>query len=163
MTYDIFVFVHLVGVVLFFAGFSASLFLRVRAERARDPKIIAYSFSLINFNDKWFTPPAVVLIVAGGFGAALVAGIPVVGTGWILWSLVLFGVSGLIFLFRALPLQKRIERLAAQDSDLGEFDWAGYRALSSVWSRWATTAFLAVVVAFVLMVFKPALPVLFGG
>ena len=161
MIYDILVFVHLVGVVLFFAGFSSSLFLRFRADRARDPKIIAYSFSLINFNDKWFTPLAILLIVAGGFGAAIVAGLPVFGTGWILWSLVLFGVSGLIFLLRALPLQHRIERLAAAKSEFGELDWTNYRAVSSVWARWATTAFLAVVVAFVLMVFKPALPVLF--
>lgn len=157
MIYRLYVFLHLVGVVVFFGGFAASLFAKARAERTRDPKIIGYTFSLINFNDKWFTPFSIVLILVGGFGAALMAGLPVVGTGWILWSLVLFGVSGLIFVFRALPLQHRIERMTGGGASSGDFDWSSYQELSRSWTRWATGAFLIVVGAFVLMVFKPAL------
>ncbi len=159
MIYHLYLFLHLVGVVLFFAGFSAALFLKARAERTRDLKILAYTFSLINFNDTWFTPLSILLILAGGFGAAIMAGLPVVGTGWIFWSLVLFGGSGLIFVFRALPLQHRLEKMTGGAAASEAFDWTRYRQLSRSWTRWATSAFLIVVGAFVLMVFKPALPV----
>jgi len=158
MLYQTFIFLHLVGVVLFFSGFTASLFVKSRADQSRDPRILHYSFSLINFNDKWFTPLSILLILVGGIGAAILAGLPIVRTGWIFWSLVLFGVSGLIFVFRALPLQHRIEKLAAEGVSSGAFDWPGYQGLSRSWTRWATTAFLMTVGAFVLMVFKPGIP-----
>ena len=85
--------------------------------------------------------------------------LPVFGTGWIFWSLVLFGISGLIFVFRALPLQNRLEKITAGGASSGAFDWPGYQELARSWTRWATAAFLVVVGAFVLMVFKPELPV----
>jgi len=155
MLYRTYVFLHLVGVVVFFSGFTASLFLKVRAERTGDLKILAYTFSLINFNDKWFTPASVLMILGGGFAAALTSGIPIAGTGWILWSLVLYGLSGLIFVTRALPLQQRLERMTKDAPSSVGFDWARYKKASVSWTRWATTAFLAVVGAFALMVFKP--------
>lgn len=158
MIYRLYIFLHLVGVVVFFGGFAASLFMKARAERTRNPEILSYTFSLINFNDKWFTPPSILFILVGGFGAALMAGLPVVGTGWIFWSLVLFGVSGLIFVFKALPLQHRIERMTGGGASSAAFDWTSYQKLSRSWTKWAAAAFLIVTSAFVLMVFKPALP-----
>jgi len=153
--YRTFVFLHLVGVVLFFSGFSASLFLKFRADQTGERRILAHTLTQMNFNDRWLTPPAILLILVGGFGAAEVGGLSVTATGWLLWPLILFGISGAIFAGQALPLQLRLERLmSAPDASEG-VDWAGYRDLSRRWTRWATVAFLLVSIAFVLMVFKP--------
>ena len=45
-------------------------------------------------SDRLFTVPGVFLILASGFFAAIRGGFPILGTGWILWTLVLFGISG---------------------------------------------------------------------
>ena len=148
---------HIVGVILFFAGFVGALLSQRFADRAQDPRIVAHTFKIMNFNDRWLTPVSIVLILVGGFGAASRAGLSLVQTGWILWSLVLFGISGVIFLARALPLQHKIEEMATSGQD--EFDWAAYGRLSRAWSKWAHLAFVAVLVALVLMVFRPSLPV----
>jgi uncharacterized membrane protein len=148
---------HLAGVILFFAGFFGALLSQRFADRTHDSRIVAHTFRVMNFNDRWLTPVAIILILLGGFGAASRAGLSVVGTGWIFWSLVLFGISGVIFLTRALPLQLKIENLARRDPS--EFDWDAYGRLSRSWSRWAQSAFVAVLVALVLMVLRPHLPV----
>lgn len=158
MLYRVYLLLHLMGVILFFGGFVAALLAKAFADRAHDPRIAAHTFRMINFNDKWFTPLSVVLILVGGFGTAGIAGLPVVETGWIFWSLVLFGVSGLIFVFRALPLQHRLERTAQTGVEANDFDWARYQRQARTWSRWAYLAFFAVLVALVLMVLQPALP-----
>ena len=159
MMYNVYIFLHLVGVILFLGGFLASLFLKMRAERTRNSGILAYSFSLINFNDKWFTPLSVLLILIGGFGAAARSGLSIFGTGWIFWSLILFGISGLIFVFKALPLQHQIEKLTGKGASAEEFDWQSYQKLASSWMTWAVIALFIVLGAFVLMVFKPVLAV----
>jgi len=156
--YDFYIFLHLVGVVIFIGGFAASLFAKGRAESTRDPKILSHTYALINFNDKWFTPLSIVFILSGGFAASFAAGLPIVETGWILWSLVLYGISGIIFVLRALPLQHRLERMTSTSPSPEAFDWASYDHLSRAWTRWASAAFVLVIGAFVLMVFKPVLP-----
>jgi uncharacterized membrane protein len=148
--------VHIVGVILFFAGFIGALLSQRFADRTQDHRIVAHTFRVMNFNDRWLTPIAIILILVGGFGAASRAGLSVVRTGWIFWSLVLFGISGVIFVARALPLQQRIEKLAGAATS--EFDWVAHGRLSRSWSRWAHLAFVAVLVALVMMVFRPHLP-----
>ena len=76
------VFIHLVGVVLFLGGFSASLFLKFRADQKADRRILAHTLAQMNFNDRWLTPTAIVLIMIGGLGAARVSGLSVTATGW---------------------------------------------------------------------------------
>jgi len=158
MTYRLYMLLHLTGVVVFLGGFLAALFLAITASRIGNRSIRAYAFTVINYNDKWFTPLAVLLIVGGGFGASSAAGLPVVGTGWILWSLGLFILSGLIFVLRALPLQREIESLLGGIESAEDVDWSDYDGLVSTWKMWAIAAFLLVTTAFVLMVLKPALP-----
>ncbi len=160
MRYEAFILIHLIGVVLFFSGFSGSLFMKMRAERTGDPRILAHTFAAMNVQDKWFTPLSILLIMVGGFGSASLAGLSVTGTGWIFWSLVLYGFSGLIFVLRALPLQHRIETLLSDGIASGELDWGGYQTLAKSWNFWAILAFTMVTITFVLMVLKPTLPTL---
>ena len=45
---------------------------------------------------------------AAGFSAAIQGGLPLLRTGWIFWSIVLFTLSGVIFALKLVPLQRKI-------------------------------------------------------
>src|SRR5687768_12726355 len=105
MIYLSFKLLHIAAVILFLGNIITGLFWKAHADRTRDPRVIAHTFLGIIRSDRWFTLPGIVAILIGGFGAAIVGRIPILGTGWILWSIVLFSLSGLAFSFRVAPLQ----------------------------------------------------------
>jgi uncharacterized membrane protein len=148
---------HLVAVVAFLGNITTGLFWKLHADRTRDPRIIAHTFDGIIRSDRWFTIPGVVLILVGGIGAAIVGGFPLLGTGWILWSIILFTVSGLAFVLRVAPLQSQLRALAQAGAGQGTFDWARYHRLARVWELWGAVALVTPVAALVLMVVKPSL------
>lgn len=128
--------------------------------RGRDPTIIAHVVTGIIRSDRWFTLPGVLGIIIAGVAAAMVGGFPILGTGWILWSIVLFTVSGLAFGLRVAPLQRRMAALALGATGDRPFDWSHYHRLSRQWEIWGLLALLAPVIALGLMVLKPQLPAL---
>ena len=158
MPYRAWVFFHLAGAIIFFANLVAALFWRARAERTGDPVILAFTYRALNAGDLWLTTPSVALILAGGLGAAVRIGLPIVGTGWILWSAVVFGVSGLIFALRVLPLQRRLAQRAETAVRAGGFDRDEHRRQSRRWALWSHLSLLAAVAAVVLMVLRPEVP-----
>lgn len=102
--------------------------------------------------DRWFTIPGVVVITAAGMLAAIQAGLPLLRTGWILWSIVAFTLSGVAFAWKIAPLQKA---LLAMAEGAGELDWVSYRSMSLQWELWGLFATVLPAVAVVLMVWKP--------
>jgi uncharacterized membrane protein len=158
MLYLIFKFFHIAAVILFLGNIITGLFWKAHADRTRDPRVIEHTLVGIIRSDRWFTIPGVVAILIAGFGAAIVAQIPILGTGWILWSIVLFSLSGLAFSFRVAPLQTQLATLAQAGAESGQFDWARYHSLSRTWELWGLFALLTPVAAVVLMVLKPTLP-----
>lgn len=158
MPYLIFKFFHIAAVILFLGNIITGLFWKAHADRTRDPRVIEHTLLGIIRSDRWFTIPGVIAILIGGFGAAIVAQIPILGTGWILWSIVLFILSGLAFSFRVAPLQTQLAALAQAGVESGQFDWARYHSLSRTWELWGLFALLTPVAAVVLMVLKPTLP-----
>lgn len=148
---------HLVAVVLFLGNITTGVFWKAHADRTGDARIIAHTLEGIIRSDRWFTIPGVVLILVGGLGAAGVGGLPVLRTGWIVWSIVLFTVSGLAFVLRVAPLQARMHRLVKAGAESGAMDWARYRAWSRQWGFWGAVALVTPAAAMVLMVLKPNL------
>ena len=156
MPYEAWIFLHLSGVIVFFANFVAAFFWRARAERTDDPHLLAYAYRTLNAGDAWLTTPAVLAILVGGFGAALRVGLPIIGTAWVFWSIVSFSVSGLVFALRVLPLQRALAAHAEEGARTGRFDLQAHRREARAWSSWAHVSFLAAAAAVPLMVFKPA-------
>lgn len=148
---------HLAAVVAFLGNITTGLFWKLHADRTRDPRIIAHTFDGIIRSDRWFTIPGVVTILVGGIGVAIVGGISLLGTGWIVWSIVLFTISGLVFVIRVAPLQTQLRALAQAGAEQGTFDWARYNRLARVWELWGAVALVTPVAALVLMVLKPSL------
>ena len=148
---------HVIAVIAFLGNITTGLFWHRHAARTRDPKLLAHTMDGIIRSDRFFTVPGVVVIIATGFAAAIYGGYPILRTGWILWTLILFIVSGLIFMIRVVPLQRQLRALAEAAVQSGTFDYARYHALAVRWEIWGGAALLTPAVGLVLMVLKPAL------
>ena len=148
---------HIVAVIAFVGNITTGIFWHTHAARTRDPKLIAYTMGGIIRSDRLFTIPGVIGIIATGIAAAIYGNIPILRTGWILWTLILFIVSGLIFMIRVAPLQRQLRALAEEAAQSGTFDYARYRALAVRWEVWGSAALLTPLAGLVLMVLKPSL------
>ncbi len=149
---------HVVAVVLFLGNITTGVFWKRHLDRSRDPRLALAGIEGLIRSDRWFTIPGVVAITAFGIAAALAGHTPLLRTGWIFWSLVLFALSGWAFMAQVAPLQRRLAELARRGVESGSLDWNAYHALSRRWEQWGAVALLAPLAAMTLMVLKPALP-----
>jgi uncharacterized membrane protein len=143
--------VHVAGVVLFLGNITVGIFWKRFSDRSRNAVVMAFTIDAIIAADRVFTIPGIVILLVGGLGAAYVGGIPILGTGWLLWGLIAFILSGLAF--GPLSRTQRLLSVAAHAGNLEE-----YERLSKSWDVWGFIALALPVVAFVLMILKPALP-----
>lgn len=157
MSYLVWKFLHVGSVILFLGNITTGMFWGAHANRSRDFRLIASTFDGINRSDRVFTIPGVIVIVVSGVVAAITGGLPILGTGWILWGIVLFVVSGIVFGRVVAPLQRDIVQIAGSGNP-DEQDWRTYEALYARWARWGLLAVLAPAAAVLIMVMKPALP-----
>ncbi len=143
--------IHVAAVVLFLGNIIVGVFWKAHGDRTRDPRIMAHTMDGIIRSDRLFTVPGVILILIGGFGAAGVGGLPMLRTPWILWSIILFTISGIAFMARLVPVQRELLAIAQANP----MDWDRYHRVSRSWDVWGAVALLTPVAAMVLMVLKP--------
>ena len=148
--------IHVLAVVLFLGNITTGIFWKANADRTRDPRIIANMLEGIIRADRLFTMPPILFILLGGIGAAIAGNYPILRTGWIFWSIVLFTLSGIAFMAQVVPLQRKMLALVRQSGET--LDWAAYRSASHRWEIWGAVALATPALAAVLMVMKPALP-----
>jgi uncharacterized membrane protein len=149
--------IHIVAVIVFLGNITLGIFWKAIADKSHDPRIIAHTLRGIILADRWFTIPAIFVLVAGGVATAIAEQIPILATGWILWAIILFVISGLAFAPVA-RLQRDLEAAASEGERSGIFDTARYDRISAQWNLWGMVALLAPVGAVALMVLKPVLP-----
>jgi uncharacterized membrane protein len=144
---------HVVSVVLFLGNILTGVFWKRHGDRG-DLAARRQALTGLIAADRVFTIPTVFAIVATGIANALLAHIPILGTPWILWSIILFGVSGAVFGAKVGPLQKKL--LANVEAGLsGAWNESAYRELSRQWLLWGWIASGAPLAAVFLMVLKP--------
>jgi len=148
-------FLHIVGAILFLGNIITGVFWKAHADRSRDPRIIEHALDGVIRSDRLFTIPGVILIVAAGVVAALIAHIPLLRTEWLAGGIILLTVAGVAFGARVAPLQRQMRDLARSATDPAGFDWTTYEKLSRGWAIWGAVALLAPLIAAGLMVFKP--------
>lgn len=100
---------HVLAVVLFLGNIVAGIFWHAHAACTRDPKLLAHAMSGIIRSDRIFTVPAVIGIIVTGVWAAINAGLPLLRTAWMGWTLALFAVSGIVFMAGVAPLQRQLQ------------------------------------------------------
>lgn len=145
--------IHVVAVVLFLGNIITGLFWKAHADRTRDARFIAHTMEGIIRADRWFTIPGVIVITVAGLLAAILARMPLLGTGWILWSIIAFSISGIAFMVKVAPLQKQLLALARAAGE-GPLDWAVYRSKSLQWEIWGAIATVTPLIAVAMMVLK---------
>lgn len=147
--------IHVIAVIAFLGNITTGLFWHSHAARTRDPRLLAHTMAGIIRSDRLFTNPGAFLIVAAGIAAAIAGGHPILRTGWIFWTLMLFIVSGLSFMLRVVPLQRRLRALAETGVRDGSFDFDSYHRLARQWEMWGAVALLTPLAGLALMVLKP--------
>jgi uncharacterized membrane protein len=154
MTYQIVKALHVLSVVLFLGNIITGVFWKFHADRNAELRGRVLAIEGIIRSDRWFTLPGVAAIIVTGVALATLGHFSILKTAWLLWALILFGVSGLAFQFFVAPLQKKL--LANARAGLtGTWDEAQYRKLSRAWELWGAVATLAPVGSLFLMVAKP--------
>ena len=150
--YQLLKLIHVFAVIIFLGNIITGLFWKRHADGTKNQSIIAHTLRGLIRADRWFTVPGVVVITTAGIFAAVKGGFPLIRTGWILWSIVAFALSGLAFMWQVAPLQKRLLRMIEGEAAP---DWAAYRSLSLRWELWGLFATITPIVAVALMVVKP--------
>ena len=153
--YLVFKLIHVMAVIAFLGNITTGLFWHAHAARTRDPRLLAFTMDGIIRSDRWFTLPGVLVIIASGVTAAIHAGLPLLGTPWIFWTLVLFSISGIAFGVQVAPLQRRLHAMARTGAERGDFEYARYHALAIRWEIWGAIALMTPLAGMVLMVLKP--------
>ena len=152
MAYNYIKLLHILFVIIFLGNITVGLFWKMFAEKTKDSDKIGFAFKGIIKADKYFTLPGVIGITLFGVGGALHGGLPIMGTGWILWSIILSIISGTAFMVKLVPLQKK---LGALISDKEKFNWDEYHSLSKQWDFWGYVALITPWIALILIVIKP--------
>jgi uncharacterized membrane protein len=147
---------HVAAVVIFLGNLVTGILWKMHGDQTEDPVIIRHTVAGLIRADRWFTIPGVVLILIGGFGAAMIGGLPLIRTKWILIGIILFTLSGAAYMGRVVPLQRRMLQVARSGVETGQLDWEKYRALTRSWNVWGTIALLAPVLAMIVMIAKPS-------
>jgi uncharacterized membrane protein len=154
MNYNYLKLLHLIPVMLFLGNIVTGLFWMRFAVKTRNVTTINFTMQSIMRLDKYFTIPGVVIITAAGILSAIYGHLPILRTGWIFWSIIMFSVSGIVFSIKLIPLQKQIYNLTLNKETLNAFDWKNFEKKYSAWDLWGIVALLTPLAAFVMMVLK---------
>jgi uncharacterized membrane protein len=148
--------IHVLAVIMFLGNIVTGLFWKSHGDRTRNLQIMSHTLAGIIRSDRWFTIPGVIVIILAGIAGAIEGRVPMFGTGWVLWSLVAFSLSGIAFAWRVAPLQKQLVAMTQNAND-STFDWQLYRSKSLQWELWGLFATVTPLIAVALMVMKPKL------
>ena len=154
MEYGYLKLIHLIAVMLFLGNIITGLFWMRIAVETKDIRIINFAMKGIIKADRYFTIPGVIVITAGGILAAVYGHFPILTTGWIFWSIIMFTVSGIAFSVKLAPLQKKIYNITLNKETSDDFDWSNFRKLYFEWDIWGLIALLTPLAAFVMMTLK---------
>ena len=155
--------IHLLAVVAFLGNIATGLFWMRFAVKTNDVRIIHYTAKGIIKSDRLFTIPGVLIITAGGFFAAIYAGVLLLRTGWIFWPIVLFSLSGVFFAYKVAPLQSKMKKHLDNSIQNNNYQAENFMMLLKQWELWAFLAVATPVISFFMMILKwPVLSPLAG-
>ncbi len=149
--YLLFKVVHLLAVVAFMGNIVTGLFWMKWAYKSNNTGYMLHTVSGIIASDRLFTVPGVIIITAGGIAAAVNGGLSLLGTGWIFWSLILFSLSGLFFMVKVAPLQKRMKQHLEPGN---KYQPKTFEIIMKQWEFWGALALITPLIAFFLMILK---------
>ncbi|RXK59967.1 DUF2269 family protein [Lacibacter luteus] len=154
MMYLLFKIIHLLAVVAFLGNIVIGLFWMKWAYRTANTGYLQHTVNGIIAADRIFTLPGVVVITIAGIMAAVKGGIPMLSTGWIFWSIVLFTLSGIIFMAKVGPLQTKMKNYLTQSISNNSYTNDEFKKLMKQWEFWGLLSVLTPLLAFLFMILK---------
>ena len=154
MLYEVAKTVHVIGVVMLVGNVSATAIWKLFADRTGDARIVAFAQKLVIYTDVSLTLWGIILIVAGGYAAAMIGGLDLIGQKWLLYGQLLFVLSGVMWLGILMPIQLRQARAAKVFRDGGAIP-ASYWQDCRRWIVWGLIATVPLVAAIWVMIAKP--------
>jgi len=152
--YLLFKIIHLLAVVAFLGNITIGLFWMKWAYKANNVEYLQHTVKGIIAADRIFTIPGVLVITAGGIMAAIKGGYPLLGTGWIFWSLILFTLSGIIFMVKVVPLQTKMKNYLEQSINSDSYEEKKFTNYMKAWEVWGALSLATPLLSFVLMILK---------
>lgn len=147
--------IHIVSAILLFGTGLGTAFHGMASNLSKDVRAIAVANRNVVLADWLFTTPAVIVQPVTGIWLAMEQGWALT-TGWIVWSLFLYGLAGACWL-PVVWLQLRMRRIADHAVSTGTELPPLYRRYFIIWFALGWPAFAAMVAIVGLMVFKPDL------
>lgn len=146
--------IHLLGAILFYGNVIVTSWWKASAARTRDARVIAFALKQVWVTDILFTATGSIIILATGVGNAHLHNQLPWETPWMMWGLVLFMLSGILWGAVMIPLQLRQSRMAREFLDSGEIPEKFWQ-LERWWQITGGIAKLLPLAIVVIMVFKP--------
>ena len=154
MSYNAWLTLHVLGVVLFLGNLIVTAVWKTLADRTRNPPVVAYGQRLVTITDLAFTATGATLIIVSGHVMAGEFGGVFSGPSWLTWGWSLFIASGVIWLAVLVPVEVMQERLARGFRN-AETIPDRYWRLSRVWAVAGVVATVLPLFNVYLMVVKP--------
>lgn len=155
MTYEILLFVHVIGATVLLGTGAGIAFFMVMSNRSQDPHLIAHVAGIVVLADTLFTATAALLQPITGYLLAREVGWPLF-EGWVALSLVLYVFVG-VFWLPVVWIQIRMRNLAILAQDQGHSLPPDYHRLYRLWFACGFPAFAAVLAIVWLMLTKPVI------
>ncbi|MCG7628345.1 DUF2269 domain-containing protein [Epibacterium sp. MM17-32] len=155
MTYEILLFLHVIGAMVLLGTGAGIAFFMVVSHHSRDPALIAHVAGIVVLADTLFTATAAVAQPITGYLLAREVGWALT-EGWVALSLALYLVVGAFWL-PVVWMQIRMRNLARQAREAGAALPEAYFRLYRWWFACGFPAFAAVLAILWLMLTKPAL------
>ena len=149
-------FIHIAAVSLFFANAVSGMIWERRSLSFSSKEVILHTYNTVASLDAHYSSPLIILSVTGGLSLSFGMG-DLWQIGWLSISFLLFIFSGILWVVSDIPTQYKIKRLIStlkpEDQLLPK---ELIRLLKVRW--WISIAgVIPLVIAFVLMVYKPEL------
>lgn len=147
-------FLHILGAILLLGNVIVTGTWLVRAERTKEPQVMRFAARTVNWADALFTVPGVVLLFISGIILSNDWG-GIFGTNWIVASIAFFCVSGILWAVFLLPYQFKLVKISDSILESGTELTDDFFKILHKWYLWGSLSILAVVIAFIFMIFKP--------
>lgn len=153
-SYLVLKYLHVVGAMVILGTGTGIAFFMLMAHRSGDAAFVARTAGVVVLADMVFTATAVVAQPLTGYLLLGELGLSP-GDGWVLASLVLYGVAGLFWL-PVVWMQARMRDLAARAASRGTALPPAYHRLFRLWFLFGFPGFGAVMAIIWLMIAKPS-------
>ncbi len=143
---------HILGAIFLIGNIVITGVWMFMAERTDNPDIMAFAVKMVNWADVFFTVPGIFLIIANGDILSEQWG-GVFNVSWIVVSLALFVLSGIVWAGLLLRYQNSLIRLS--ESMHNEKKSREFFTLLHKWYFWGSAATVLPLISLVLMFLKP--------